>query len=112
MPVGEDGSYTVLLGSAGSNGLPQSVFVGGVARWLGVRVYGAAESERVLLASVPYAMKSADAFREEWEGPNLRRPGGRKQQRQRTSPTKAQDPIRATREPCSLLPNFLSLNCR
>ena len=59
--IGEDGSYTVLLGSAESRGLPQSVFAGGVARWLGVSVDGAAEPERVLLASVPYAMKSADA---------------------------------------------------
>lgn len=59
--VGEDGSYTVLLGGAESKGLPQSVFAGGVARWLGVSVENAPESERVLLASVPYAMKSADA---------------------------------------------------
>ena len=41
IPVGEDGSYTVLLGSAESRGLPQTVFAGGVARWLGVSVDGA-----------------------------------------------------------------------
>ena len=46
IPVGEDGSYTVLLGSGASHGLPQTVFAGGVARWLGVSVDGVAESER------------------------------------------------------------------
>ena len=59
--IGEDGAYTVLLGSGESRGLPQTVFAGGVARWLGVSIEGAPESERVLLASVPYAMKSADS---------------------------------------------------
>ena len=59
--VGEDGSYSVLLGAASSAGLPQTVFAGGAARWLGVSVERAAEQERVLLSSVPYAMKSADA---------------------------------------------------
>jgi len=59
--IGEDGSYSVLLGSANPSGLPQAVFAGGAARWLGVSVDRTAESERVLLSSVPYAMKSADA---------------------------------------------------
>src|SRR5579863_5585452 len=45
--IGEDGSYTVLLGSGESRGLPQTVFAGGVARWLGVSIEGAPESERV-----------------------------------------------------------------
>jgi hypothetical protein len=59
--VGEDGSYTVLLGSAEAKGLPQSVFAGGVARWLGISVEQAPEQARAMLASVPYAMKSADS---------------------------------------------------
>ncbi|MGD0630696.1 MAG: hypothetical protein ABR987_15290 [Terracidiphilus sp.] len=59
--VSEEGSYSVLLGSASPAGLPQTVFAGGAARWLGVSVERAAEQERVLLSSVPYAMKSADA---------------------------------------------------
>ena len=59
--VAEDGSYSVLLGSASPTGLPQKVFAGGAARWLGVSVERAAEQDRVLLSSVPYAMKSADA---------------------------------------------------
>lgn len=57
----EDGSYTVLLGSASPAGLPQTVFSAGVARWLGVSVDRGPESDRIPLASVPYAMKSADA---------------------------------------------------
>jgi hypothetical protein len=61
LSIGEDGSYSVLLGSADPKGLSQTVFSGGVARWLGVSVERGAESDRVMLASVPYAMKSADA---------------------------------------------------
>jgi len=55
------GIYTILLGGASAQGLPQSVFAKGQARWLGVSVEQAPELERVLLTSVPYAMKSADA---------------------------------------------------
>jgi hypothetical protein len=60
-PIAADGSYSVLLGNATAAGLPPSVFAGGAARWLGISVERASESERVLLSSVPYAMKSADA---------------------------------------------------
>jgi hypothetical protein len=59
--IDADGSYTVLLGNASPAGLPQSLFAGGAARWLGVSVERAPELARVLLSSVPYAMKSADA---------------------------------------------------
>jgi len=59
--VGADGGYTVLLGGSSAQGLPQSVFAAGQARWLGVSVEQAAELPRTQLASVPYAMKSADA---------------------------------------------------
>jgi len=59
--VGEDGSYVVLLGDASPGGLPQTAFSGGLARWLGISVEQSTELDRVLLASVPYAMKSADA---------------------------------------------------
>ena len=59
--VAADGSYSVLLGGATRAGLPQTVFAGGAARWLGVTVERGEEQERVSLSSVPYAMKSADA---------------------------------------------------
>ena len=58
--VDQDGSYTVLLGSVSHAGLPQTLFAGGAARWLGVSVEREPEQSRVLLSSVPYAMKSAD----------------------------------------------------
>jgi len=59
--VGPDGAYTVVLGAISPKGLPQSVFAGGQARWLGISVEQAPEQPRALLASVPYSMKSADA---------------------------------------------------
>ncbi len=55
------GHYTVLLGSTTSQGLPASPFAAGEARWLGVQVQGQAEQPRVLLMSVPYALKALDA---------------------------------------------------
>jgi len=55
------GRYTVLLGSTSSTGLPSDLFVSGEARWLGVQVQGQAEQPRVLLLSVPYALKAGDA---------------------------------------------------
>jgi hypothetical protein len=55
------GRYSVMLGSAGSEGLPSGIFDAGEARWLGVQVQPQAEQPRVLLLSVPYALKAADA---------------------------------------------------
>src|SRR5580698_4639651 len=55
------GNYTVQLGSTTSGGLPLDVFTSGEARWLGVRINGGEEQARVLLLSVPYALKAADA---------------------------------------------------
>jgi hypothetical protein len=57
------GHYTVFLGETTSAGIPAELFVSGQPRWLGVRALLAGEDEqpRVLLASVPYALKAADA---------------------------------------------------
>jgi len=55
------GNYTVRLGATRSDGLPLELFSSGDARWLGVRVNGDDETPRVLLLSVPYALKAADA---------------------------------------------------
>jgi hypothetical protein len=55
------GHYTVALGSTRSQGLPADTFASGEARWLGVQVQGQAEQPRVLLMSVPYALKALDA---------------------------------------------------
>jgi len=55
------GNYTAQLGATTSQGLPLSLFTSGEARWLGVRVNGGEEQPRVLLLSVPYALKASDA---------------------------------------------------
>lgn len=55
------GHYTVQLGGNNPNGLPSELFSTGEARWLEVQVEGQEPQPRVLLASVPYALKAADA---------------------------------------------------
>ncbi len=58
-----EGRYSVLLGSTKSEGMPIDVFAAGNPRWLGVKVElpGEVEQARVLLVSVPYALKAWDA---------------------------------------------------
>ena len=56
-----NGHYSVMLGSATSHGLPAEAFFVGEARWLGIQPSGQAEQPRVVLASVPYALKALDA---------------------------------------------------
>ena len=55
------GKYTVLLGATKAAGIPMELFTSGEAQWLGIRVEGKAEQPRVLLVSVPYALKAAEA---------------------------------------------------
>ncbi len=55
------GHYTVLLGVTKPEGVPAELFSEHEERWLGVQVQGQAEQPRVLLVSVPYAMKAAEA---------------------------------------------------
>jgi len=55
------GNFTAQLGATKPEGLPLDAFASGEARWLGVSVNGGAEQPRVLLMSVPYALKAADA---------------------------------------------------
>src|SRR5580704_17412171 len=57
----KSGHYTVTLGATKSEGLPTGLFASGEARWLGVQPQGQAEQPRVLLLSVPYALKAGDA---------------------------------------------------
>jgi hypothetical protein len=59
--VDSKGNYTAQLGATTSSGLPLDLFSTGEARWLGVRINGGQEQPRVLLLSVPYALKAADA---------------------------------------------------
>ena len=55
------GRYSVMLGATKADGLPADLFTSGEARWLGVQPEGQAEQPRVLLLSVPYALKAGDA---------------------------------------------------
>jgi len=55
------GHYKVQLGASSPNGIPVDLFQNGEARWLEVQMAGQAPQARVLLASVPYALKAADS---------------------------------------------------
>ena len=57
------GRYEVMLGATGSDGIPMDLFASGEPRWLGVQALLAGEEEqpRVLLVSVPYALRAGDA---------------------------------------------------
>jgi len=59
----EQGRYTVLLGATKNEGIPLELFTSGEPRWLTwqVQLPGEVEQPRVLLVSVPYALKAADA---------------------------------------------------
>lgn len=69
--VSPDGRYEVLLGGETNGGLPLDIFgdpakdIGQAqGRWLGIQVGGEPEQRlRVMLVSVPYALKAADAER-------------------------------------------------
>jgi hypothetical protein len=55
------GHYEVHLGARNPSGIPSDLFSGGEARWLDVQVAGGLPRPRVLMASVPYALKAADS---------------------------------------------------
>ena len=59
----EQGHYAVLLGATKNEGLAVELFAAAEPRWLGVQLNlpGEVEQPRVLLVSVPYALKAADA---------------------------------------------------
>jgi hypothetical protein len=57
----ETGHYTVMLGSASADGVPLSLFSSAEAHWISTQISGQPEQPRILLLSVPYALKAADA---------------------------------------------------
>ena len=61
--VDGEGKYSALMGSTQNDGVPMELLNSGEPRWLGVQFNrpGEAEQPRVLMASVPYALKSVDA---------------------------------------------------
>jgi hypothetical protein len=56
-----DGRYSVILGSTLAGGLPADAFAAATPKWLGVRIEGESEQPRLMLLSVPYALKASDA---------------------------------------------------
>ncbi|MGC1650032.1 MAG: hypothetical protein WA741_29765 [Candidatus Sulfotelmatobacter sp.] len=56
-----NGHYTALLGSVSAEGMPLELFSSGEAQWLAVQIQGQPERARVLLVSVPYALKAHEA---------------------------------------------------
>lgn len=55
------GRYNAMFGSTLPEGMSVELFTSGEARWLGVQPDGLAEQPRVLLLSVPYALKQVAA---------------------------------------------------
>lgn len=55
------GYYTALVGAASADGVPLELFSSGEAHWLGIQIQGQSERSRVLLVSVPYALKAHEA---------------------------------------------------
>jgi hypothetical protein len=57
------GDYTALLGSTKNEGVPVELFAAGEPRWLQVTfsLPGEADPSRILLVSVPYALKASDS---------------------------------------------------
>jgi len=56
-----NGHYATVLGVATTGGFPTELFGTGQSRWLGVTIAREPESPRILMASVPYALKAGDA---------------------------------------------------
>jgi hypothetical protein len=59
--VDATGHYTALLGTTQAEGLPIDLFTSAQAQWLGVRPEGQGEQPRIMLVSVPFALKAGDA---------------------------------------------------
>jgi hypothetical protein len=56
-----NGHYTAMLGASTSTGIPLDIFSSAEAHWIGTQISGQREQPRVLLLSVPYALKAVDA---------------------------------------------------
>ena len=57
----QQGGYRALLGATKTDGTPAELFRSDEARWLGVQVEGQPQQARILLVSVPYALKAVEA---------------------------------------------------
>jgi hypothetical protein len=61
LEVDKQGAYTVLIGATQPDGMSVDLFKSDEARWLGVQIQGEPQRPRVLLVSVPYALKAVEA---------------------------------------------------
>ncbi len=55
------GRYSILVGSTLEGGVPAEYFLRGTGRWLGLSVQGETEQPRMMLVTVPYALKAVEA---------------------------------------------------
>jgi hypothetical protein len=61
LEVDKQGGYTALIGATQPLGVPAELFRSDEARWLGVQIQGEPQRPRILLVSVPYALKAVEA---------------------------------------------------
>src|SRR6266576_3822589 len=61
LQLDKQGSYTALIGATQPDGVPVGLFRSDEARWLGVQIQGDPQRPRILLVSVPYALKAVEA---------------------------------------------------
>jgi len=61
LELDKQGGYTALIGATQPGGVPAELFRSDEARWLSVQVQGEPQSSRILLVSVPYALKAVEA---------------------------------------------------
>ena len=61
LQLDKQGSYTALIGATQHDGVPVELFRSDEARWLGVQIQGEPQRPRILLVSVPYALKAVEA---------------------------------------------------
>ena len=61
LQLDKQGSYTALIGATQTDGVPVGLFRSDEARWLGVQIQGEPQRPRILLVSVPYALKAVEA---------------------------------------------------
>src|SRR5216684_4173839 len=61
LELDKQGGYTALIGATQPGGVPAELLRSDEARWLGVQVQGEPQGPRILLVSVPYALKAVEA---------------------------------------------------
>jgi len=61
VPVGADGKYVISIGASREEGVPSDVFAKQHGRWIGIAVKNEVEQPRIMVVSVPYAVKAGDA---------------------------------------------------